>query len=85
MKLHLVWRSFASELSTCYETDFSGGLASGRKYFKRDLNNLHREQAAKVGLPVVPSGDDNPLLHAVILDGAYSCSYVEVCCGGQIV
>lgn len=47
--------------------------------------HLHREQAGKVVLPVVSSSDDNPLLHAVILDGAYSRSHIEIGYRGQMV
>lgn len=41
--------------------------------------HLHREQAGKVVLPVVSGCNDNSLLHAVVLDGAYGCSHIEIC------
>lgn len=47
--------------------------------------DLYREQASKVVFPVVPSSDDDPLLHVVILDGAYSRSHIEICCRGKTV
>lgn len=46
--------------------------------------HLHREQAGKVIFPVVSSSHDNPLLHAVILDGAYGRSHFEICYRGQM-
>lgn len=42
--------------------------------------HLDWEQAAEVVFPVVTSGNDDPLLHAVVLDGADGRSHVEVCC-----
>ena len=41
--------------------------------------HLHREQAGEVVFPVVSSGNDNPLLHGVVLDGAYRRPHIEIC------
>lgn len=43
--------------------------------------HLDWEQAGEKVFPVVTSCNDNPLLHAVILDCADSCSHVEMCWG----
>lgn len=47
--------------------------------------HLHRKQASEVVFPVVPSGNDDPLLHVVILDGAYGRTHVETHWRGQMV
>lgn len=43
--------------------------------------HLDWEQADEIVFPIVTSCNDNPLLHAVILDCADSCSHIEICWG----
>lgn len=43
--------------------------------------HLDWEQAGEIVFPIVTSCNDNPLLHAVVLDCADSCSHIEICWG----
>lgn len=45
------------------------------------MNCAHRhwEETSKIVLPVISSCNDNPLFHAVVLDGAYIRSHIKIC------